>query len=386
MYGKKRKKLLEDFAQRDIKKYYEFQSIQLGKGSYGLVQLAKLRKTGLMRAIKIIKKSKVKNIERFKLEIKIMFQLDHPNILKLYDYFEDEKHVYLVLELCTGGELFDRIVKNKYYDEKNAFKIFSQIVKSIQYCHFKGVVHRDLKPENFIMISKKDPYSLKVIDFGLSRTFKQSNVLLKGKKQNRRMSRQQRKCQALLKTKTGTPFYIAPEVLTGKYTEKCDVWSLGVILYILLCGYPPFYGETNDEILQAVREGVLEFNTVEWEDKSEMVIGLIKKMICHHSRRFFTDQIMLHPWMNQKEDMRKEDTLELFRFYKRMRLFSKMPLFHKFVIYFIIKNLYEKEISKYHKYFDRLDVKQTGVIFKKDFIGVLHKDVGVDKAKLKELF
>lgn len=130
-----------------------------------------IRGTSIKRAIKIIDKSKVSNVERFRLEVEIMMRLDHPNILRLYDYFEDKKSIYLILEICTGGELFDKIIANKYYNEDEARIIFTQIVRAIFYCHQTGVCHRDLKPENFIMVSKKDPHTLKVIDFGLSRTF-----------------------------------------------------------------------------------------------------------------------------------------------------------------------------------------------------------------------
>lgn len=159
---------------RNIYDYYELTSNELGKGSYGRVQLGKLKGTNLKRAIKIIEKAKVSNVERFKLEVEIMMKLDHPNILRLIDYFEDKKNVYLVLELCTGGELFDRIIANKYYNEEDARIIFKQIIKALHYCHINGVCHRDLKPENFIMISKNDPFTLKIIDFGLSRTFQQN--------------------------------------------------------------------------------------------------------------------------------------------------------------------------------------------------------------------
>lgn len=130
--------------------------------------MGKVKNTNVQRAIKIIDKSKVSNVERFKLEVEIMMRLDHPSILRLYDYFEDKKFVYLVLELCSGGELFDRIIANKYYNEDEARIIFRQMIRAIYYCHLNGVCHRDLKPENFIMVSKNDPYTLKLIDFGLS--------------------------------------------------------------------------------------------------------------------------------------------------------------------------------------------------------------------------
>jgi calcium-dependent protein kinase len=160
-----------DDPTRIVTDYYDLTKNELGKGSYGKVRLAKLKGTNLKRAIKIIDKSKVRNVERFRIEVEIMMKLDHPNILRILDYFEDLCFVYLVLELCTGGELYDRIVSNHYYDENDARVIFKQIINAIYYCHINGVCHRDLKPENFMMISKEDPFTLKMIDFGLSRTF-----------------------------------------------------------------------------------------------------------------------------------------------------------------------------------------------------------------------
>lgn len=173
--------------------------------------------------------------------------------------------------------------------------IFRQVMSALHYCHANGVVHRDLKPENFIMISPKDPFTLKIIDFGLSRTFNTADSVLKD--QTSDDGNRKRKTRAVLKTKAGTPFYIAPEVLTGNYNEKCDVWSAGVILYILLCGYPPFYGESNKQILDAVKQGKLDFSGAEWKDKSKEAIDLIKKMITEQNVRLFTDQVLNDPWM-----------------------------------------------------------------------------------------
>ena len=251
--------------QRDIKKYYTFYDVELGSGSFGQIRLAQLKHTDLMRAIKVIKKYKVKNVQNFKNEIKIMLRLDHPHILKFYDYFEDHDNVYLVLELCTGKELFDQIIKNKFFSEKKAFALFDQMVKAIYYCHLRGVVHRDLKPENFMLISKKDRGKIKVIDFGLGRTFDPSSKKILGTKnsnisQGKKHGRK-RRSKALMKTKTGTVYYIAPEVLQGKYSERCDVWSLGVILYILVCGYPPFSGDSDSEILDNIKAGELKFQS-----------------------------------------------------------------------------------------------------------------------------
>ncbi len=356
---------------------------ELGKGSYGRVQLAKLKGTSVKRAIKIIEKAKVSNVERFKLEVEIMMKLDHPNILRLMDYFEDPKYVYLVLELCTGGELFDRIISNKYYNEEDARVIFRQIMTALHYCHISGVVHRDLKPENFIMISQRDPFTLKIIDFGLSRTFNSTDKALNDITPDDNSKK--RKTRAVLKTKAGTPFYIAPEVLTGNYNEKCDVWSAGVILYILFCGYPPFYGESNKQILEAVKKGKLDFSSVEWKDKSKEAIDLIKKMIIEQDQRFFTDQVLADPWMSMSKvkTIYKEKIKVLFH---NMKKYTKLDKFRKLILYFLAKNLQEEDISHYHNYFYLFDTKNKGSIDKESFVQTLKTNLEVEEEVANKVF
>lgn len=158
----------------------------------------------------------------FTYEMSILKNLDHPNILKLFEVFEDQQKYQLVTEYCFGGELFDEILKIGCFSEKNAATIIEQVLLAVSYCHQIGVVHRDLKPEN-ILIDKEQNNILKVIDFGTAVIYNKNTDLLEGVK--------------------GTSYYIAPEVLQSKYDERCDVWSIGVMLYILLSGYPPFDGE-----------------------------------------------------------------------------------------------------------------------------------------------
>ena len=186
-------------------------------------------------------------MERFKQEITILQKLDHPNVLKLYEYFEDERNVYLVTEICKGGELFDKIIEEEFFSEKVAARLFQQILQSLNYCHKENIAHRDLKPENFLFETKKADSDLKIIDFGLSKIIKSTTfgeAGLSGGKNARIMDR--------MNTRAGTPNYISPEVLAGNYGVECDLWSAGCILYILLCGYPPFYGDDDQEILQMV--------------------------------------------------------------------------------------------------------------------------------------
>lgn len=156
-------------------------------------------------------------------EINNLKDLDHPNIIKINEFFEDEKRYYIVTEICKGGELFDEIVERGHFTEKDAAKLMKQILSCINFCHINKIVHRDLKPENILLEKDKDFDKIKIIDFGTSLLIEEGDII---------------------KEKLGTPYYIAPEVLKKKYTTKCDIWSCGVIAYIVLCGKPPFNGDT----------------------------------------------------------------------------------------------------------------------------------------------
>ena len=190
---------------------------QLGKGGYGKVYEVKNKRTGEIRACKHLSKLSVKNLEKFELEINILIKVDHPNIIKIYEIFESERSLYLIIEECKGGEVFDHIMENikkgQMYSEKDAANIFIQLMSAVEYCHNNGICHRDLKPENLLFLNEgpEEGNPIKIIDFGLSQIFLNNK----------------------LKTKVGTAYYVSPEILKGNYTEKCDIWSAGVILFAL---------------------------------------------------------------------------------------------------------------------------------------------------------
>uniref|UniRef100_K3WYN0 Protein kinase domain-containing protein n=1 Tax=Globisporangium ultimum (strain ATCC 200006 / CBS 805.95 / DAOM BR144) TaxID=431595 RepID=K3WYN0_GLOUD len=241
---------------RDVNEFYDIEQKELGHGHYGTVRTGIHKASGKKMAIKTIPKAKVSRPETMRREISILRNLDHPNIIKLYDVFEGNRHLHLVTELCTGGELFDRIIARGHYSEADAAVLVRKICDAVKHCHDRDICHRDLKPENFLFETPAEDAELKVIDFGLSRM---DDGLSAG----------------VMTTRVGTPYYIAPEVLGRHYDKSCDLWSIGVITYILLCGYPPFYGDTDPEIFASVRAGRYDFDSPEWTQVSNEAKDLI---------------------------------------------------------------------------------------------------------------
>ncbi|EGR31676.1 protein kinase domain protein [Ichthyophthirius multifiliis] len=310
----------------------------LGSGTYGSVFKAKKKDSKIIRAVKQIPKSKVKNTERFKAEIDITRSLDHPNIIKLFETYEDERNVYLIMEICEGGELFDRIIEKGRFSEVEARSVFTQIMQAINYCHSKGIAHRDLKPENFLYLTKHDDSPIKVIDFGLSKNFDQ---------------------KVTMQTKAGTPYYISPEVLDGNYDQSCDIWSAGVILYILLSGVPPFFGDDDSEILQAVKKGIYTFEIPEFEGVSNSAKDLISNMITKPEKRFKPDQVLSHPFM--KEEIKNKNK-QLPLNFNALKNFTQHHKLKKVALAFIASQLSENEISELGKLFRQLDKNGDGVL------------------------
>jgi calcium-dependent protein kinase len=196
----------------------------------------------------------------------------------------------LVTEICAGGELFDRIVAEEFFTEPMAARTFRQILMALNYCHSENIVHRDLKPENFLFQSKDANSDLQIIDFGLSK------IMATGKLQR-------------MKTRAGTPYYISPEVLMGNYDVSCDMWSAGCMLYILLCGYPPFYGDDNKEILEMVQKGIFDFDGEEWDEVSSEAKDLIKKLICKPERRLTAQEALNHKWVKNLTKKKQDDKI-----------------------------------------------------------------------------
>lgn len=233
---------IKPIRQRKVGSDYKIGQV-LGQGAYGKVVLVKHRQTDALRAMKSMKKKMFKNLKISSLieEVELLTKLDHPNIVKVFGLYEDDTHYRIITEFCSGGELFEKIQNEDFFSERKAAKYMKEILSALSYLHGKGVVHRDIKAENVLFESRNNNSALKLIDFGVSTKFKDS--------QSEKM-----------KDTLGTPYYIAPEVLKGSYDNKCDVWSCGVLLYILLCGYPPFNGNRDEQILDNVHKGNFKFN------------------------------------------------------------------------------------------------------------------------------
>ena len=259
-----------------ITRDYRILPTVLGRGAYGEVRKAVHLATNELRAIKVIYKQDCHPDHQEKIfkEINVLRHLDHPNIVRIYEYFHTNRFIFIVMELITGGELFDRIVSAKSLSERSAARYAEQIFQAVAYMHTQGFVHRDLKPENILC----DEDLIKLVDFGTSRAY------------NPRKN---------MTTTHGTPYYIAPEVLYHDYDERCDVWSCGVILYILLTGMPPFNGRNDEDILNAVQRGKCHFDLPEFANVSEPCIDLLRKMLTYNpKKRPSMQEVLAHPWLN----------------------------------------------------------------------------------------
>ncbi|XP_042388514.1 calcium-dependent protein kinase 20-like isoform X2 [Zingiber officinale] len=298
---------------RDIKSWYDL-GREFGRGEFGVTYLCTDKKTGEHFACKSISKKKLRttvDVEDVRREVEIMKHLpEHPHIVKLKDTYEDADSVHIVMELCEGGELFDRIVARGHYTERAAAMVIKTIVEVVQNCHQQGVMHRDLKPENFLFGNKKENAPLKAIDFGLSVFFRPGERF---------------------EEIVGSPYYMAPEVLKRNYGPEIDVWSAGVILYILLCGVPPFWAETEQGIAQAIILSAIDFKREPWPKISDNAKDLVRQMLNPDPKtRFTAPQVLDHPWLQNASKAPNVNLGETVR--ARLQQFSVINKFKKKVL------------------------------------------------------
>ena len=287
-------------------------------------------------------------------EINILKSLDHPNIIKVYEFFKTDKYIYIINELCTGGELFDKIVEMKFLSETVACNIMRQLLSAVAYCHEKGVIHRDLKPENILIESSeeknKDFFRIKVIDFGTC------EILQKNQ----------------LTEQIGTSFYIAPEILQNGYNEKCDLWSCGVILYILLCGSPPFYGKNEKEIFSKVICGNYSFKQKIWTKISKEAKSLVKKLLeLNPSKRLSAKEALNHKWfkINKNQNLIINKNNNYSCFIQNITEFCAEQKLQQATLAFLVHNFAPKdELNELKEIFFAFDKNCDGKISKQEFV------------------
>ncbi|XP_063076751.1 calcium/calmodulin-dependent protein kinase (CaM kinase) II gamma 1 isoform X4 [Engraulis encrasicolus] len=280
---------------------------ELGKGAFSVVRRCVKKSSGQEYAAKIIntKKLSARDHQKLEREARICRLLNHPNIVRLHDSIAEEGFHYLIFDLVTGGELFEDIVAREYYSEADASQCISQILESVNHIHQHDIVHRDLKPENLLLASKMKGAAVKLADFGLA-------IEVQGDQ------------QAWFGF-AGTPGYLSPEVLRkDPYGKPVDIWACGVILYILLVGYPPFWDEDQHKLYQQIKAGAYDFPSPEWDTVTPEAKNLINQMLTiNPAKRITADQALKHPWVCQRSTvasmMHRQETVECLRKFNARR-------------------------------------------------------------------
>lgn len=273
--------LIQHMYVDDIDEYFEFHST-IGTGHFGCVKHATSRKSGKEWAVKIVKLNNEVDKDALRNEINILKRLHHPQIVRVIASYEDKEHMYMVMQLCKGKELYEHLYKEgRKFSEEDVRKIVRGLLRAVAFLHSNFITHRDLKLENLLLENAENPSSLKLCDFGLSTRFKRGEKLQKS---------------------LGTIDYVAPEVLDGDYTEKCDLWSVGVICFELLTGVSPFHAPTIDETMGKIFDGILIFDDAIWKHFSPSAIAFVKSLVKEDvDARLSAEQALEHKWLADGE-------------------------------------------------------------------------------------
>ena len=342
--------------------FYDYHKIKLlGQGSFGTVYLVKNKKLNNYFAMKIIEKSSndEEKEDEIKNEINILRKLDHPNILKINDFFSTKNEYFLITEFCPEGELFYEIKNFAPFDEALAGWYMKQILSAVNYCHKSKIIHRDLKPENILIYqrNKKGFNSIKIIDFGTAILFNKKD-----------------------KNLAGSIYYLAPEIISKnrKYTEKCDIWSCGIIMYILLTGKPPFNGDSDEEILKKILQNHLDLEKYPWSVISLKAKDLIKKLLeTDTKKRITAEEALNHEWFKCKQ-VNTQETSGLFKVKNPDLLLNNLinyrtdnPLRCAVLAYLIHNNMQLEHVHEAIKLFNKMDLNGDGQISKDElYIGL----------------
>ena len=340
----------------------------LGEGSFAAVYRVQNRITDAVRAMKVINKTATCSEEDDKEilnEINILRTMDHPNILKIFEFYSNRESYSIVTELCSGGELFQEIVDKGPFDETYCAYVMYQIFSAINYCHKMNIIHRDLKPENILIVDRdKNNYPrVKICDFGTSK------MVEKG---------------AVQKKLVGSSYYIAPEVLKKHYNEKCDIWSCGVILYILLSARPPFGGDSDSEIMERVAIGQYDIESKPFNKISKSAIDLIKKLLVMNvDKRISAEDALNHPWFKEKKakelynQIKDENALK--KLINNLKNYKSDSVIQETALAYLVHNFPQmKDVINACKLFNQIDTSGDGKITQAELLKGLQSKIKSD--------
>ena len=357
---------------KDIRQEYRFKN-QLGGGHFGTVRRAyrisdKKNKNKFYAIKSIPMKNLSCNIDDFIKEVDIISTLDHPNIIKFYETFHDDYFFHIVMELCQGKEIVQQMGNYGFIEEKKVAKIIFKVLLAIVHCHNRGVTHRDLKPENILFESEEKDAEIKLIDFGLSRKYDK-----------------EQKMHSIL----GTPYYVAPEVLKGEYDEKCDIWSIGAMTYLMLCGEPPFNGNSNNEIFKKIVKESIKFNSYMWKNISKNAKDFVKLCLNKNSnKRPSASEALEHPWF--KNVIKKTHNFKKIKkeILLNIKDFNMNFQFQQMVLKYLVNNkLSHEEKQIFTATFYALDFNHNGFIIEQDLKKVFDLfKIDIDEAQISHLF
>lgn len=368
------RKLLPERFQVDVAERYKLDSLTLGEGGFGKVFVARdAEMSNRMVAVKKLQKprrsSGASELNDLQKEIAVMKEMDHPGICKLLATFEEGQNVFFIMELCEGGELFDRIVDSGFINESFASIVVKQVASALAYAHGRGIAHRDIKPENVVFCTKdKNDHRVKLIDWGLATSFTGGDSMTKA---------------------VGSMTYAAPEVIASQdrkvYTEACDLWSLGVLTYVMLCGKPPFWG-TREQHYRAAKNERYPFKDDPWDKMNPQAKDFVQKLLkADPAKRMNCSDACAHEWLKSAPESFSACPETSATVMNSLKAFAGQSTFTRLCITAVARQLDHKHLKDIHQVFQELDKDGNGVLSiaeVKEGIGKLGAGEGTDVDKL----
>ena len=314
----------------------------------------------------IPKKKMEKDYIMVQRELELLRDLDHPNVIKFYECYQDSLSFHFVMEYCSGGELTDRVANKSSITEAETAKIMSKAFSAVNYIHEKGIVHRDIKPDNFLYASKDPDAEIKLIDFGLSRYFAPHQ---------------------LLESQVGTPYYIAPDVIMGDYDYRCDYWSLGVMMFVLLAGRVPFDGPNTLELAKEILTAQPNLKAYPWMKISKEAKDLVSRLLEKDAnKRITAKEALQHPWIKRVQSKHTLQNEEASQVIENLKRFSRKQKFKKEVLDILITQLKETELKKLKQAFKYFDKRNNGRITIADLKQVVKEQkLNISQEQLEEI-